>query len=185
MTLTIIGLCGLAGSGKSTVAMELMGRHGFWIAPFARVLKAMSGVVLTSREMSGDLKETPLAKLGGRTPRQFMQLLGTEFGRANFGEDFWVDIWRQKIKDESNSHGQTLFVVDDVRFANESQAIRDMGGTVIKLVRDGAGSATGAGHASEALDFRVDLTLHNNGSAEQLADDIAWIVREPYMREAA
>lgn len=181
MTLTVIGLCGLAGSGKSTIAGKLAARHGYYQTSLAHPLKAMSAQVLTYDEIAGDHKETPLAKLGGKTPRQFMQLLGTEFGRGNFGDDFWVNIWRERVA----NGGHELVVVDDVRFANEAKAIRDMGGTVIKLVRDGAGSATGASHSSEKLDFRADLTLHNNGSAEQLADDIAWIAREPYMKEAA
>lgn len=184
MTLTVIGLCGLAGSGKSTIAGKLAARHGYARHAFARALKDMSSHVLTWEEIAGSLKEKPNPKLGGRTPRQFMQLLGTEFGRNFFGDDFWVNLWRQRVQDDYNSYGQNLFVADDVRFANEAQAIRDMGGIVIKLVRDGAGSATGAGHASEALDFRVDLTMHNNGSAGQLADDIAWIAREPYQAAA-
>lgn len=181
MTLTVIGLCGLVGSGKTTIAEMLVSRHSYVRVAFAGHLKAMSAIILDQDEMAGHLKEESLPKLGGKTPRQFMQLLGTEFGRHHFGDDFWVNLWKEEV----SSCWSDLVVCDDVRFANEAKAIRELGGTVIKLVRDGAGSATGSCHASEQLDFRVDLTLHNNGSAEQLADDIAWIAREPYQAEAA
>ena len=163
----IIGLSGLAGAGKSTVARHLQDEHGYRVVPFAGPLKAMARAFgLTAREMAGDLKEKPCAALCGKTPRQFMQWLGTEFGREMIGPDVWVEAWRRTI-DEALTDENGI-VADDVRFPNEAEAIRAMGGIVIRIERAGAGSATGSGHASEGLTGGWDVVVRNDGTPEDL-----------------
>lgn len=169
----IIGLCGLAGSGKTTVAKMLEDDLGFARLSFAGPLKAMTRALgLSLREMAGDLKERPCRQLCGKTPRQFMQLLGTEFGRQMIGEDFWVQTFiaavERELLDATADQRPLHIVSDDVRFPNEAQAIRDLGGIVVRIDRPGAGSASGAGHASEALAFPVDGVFTNAGTETDL-----------------
>ncbi|OCC05285.1 hypothetical protein BA190_10300 [Labrys sp. WJW] len=173
----VVGLCGLAGSGKTTAAKALEG-YGFTRLPFAGPLKDMCRSILSLREMAGDLKETPRKRLGGKSPRQFMQLLGTEFGRDLIGPNFWVDLWLESVGEAglealaANLDG-ALVVADDVRFPNEAAAVHSLGGLVIRIERAGAGSSTGAGHPSEALDFEPDLVVRNVGSEEDFTEAIA------------
>jgi hypothetical protein len=182
----IIGLCGLAGSGKSTAARHLEAEHGFVILPFAGPLKRMARAFgLTAREMSGDLKEAPCDALCGRTPRQFMQWLGTEFGRQMIGEDMWVKAWQRELEsarvdalmERGDDHGYPDVVADDVRFPNEAAAIRAMGGVVIRIARPGAGSSSGAAHASEAQGFPADLVILNTGTEADLKRQIDGALR--------
>lgn len=178
----IIGLCGLAGAGKSTVARHLADKHGYALVPFAGPLKAMSRAFgLTHREMAGDLKEAPCETLCGKTPRQFMQWLGTEFGRDMIGPEIWVNAWKRGIEQvaadstyeqRSRWHGRPLIVSDDVRFANEAAAVRALGGVVLRIERPGAGSASGAGHASEGFAGMPDAIIHNTADEQALRDRV-------------
>ena len=167
----VVGFCGLAGTGKTTLAQHLVQHHGFIRVPFAGPLKAMAAAFgLTPAEMSGHLKEEPCEALCGKTPRQFMQLLGTEFGRDLLGPDLWVNAWRRTVTchlEEALVDGAPLRIVcDDVRYANEAAAIRGLGGQVVLLTRQGAGSKSGFSHPSEALDFIPDKSVGNDGAIE-------------------
>lgn len=167
----IIGLCGLAGSGKTRIAQALEERHHFIRLPFAGPIKEMARAFgLLSSELMGELKEEPCAALCGRTPRQFMQWLGTEFGREMIGPDVWVNAWRRGLArhlEDALVDGAPLRIVsDDVRFANEAGTIRALGGKVIRLTRPGAGSTSGAGHPSEWMEFAADGDVANDASVE-------------------
>jgi hypothetical protein len=157
----IIGLTGVAGSGKTTIANILVRKHGFTRRPFAYPLKSMIASLGFSRDvLDGPApgKEVPLDVFGGKTLRHAMQTLGTEWGRAQFGDDFWINMWAQTGKDVPGD-----IVVDDVRFPNEAKAIQDRGGLVWKLIRAGAGGKTGANHASEAVhQIDEDVTFFNH-----------------------
>lgn len=181
----IIGFCGLAGSGKSTAARHLESGHDFRVVPFAGPLKAMARAFgLNHREMAGDLKEAPCDMLGGKTPRQFMQMLGTEFGRQMIGEDVWVNAWRRRVReahldaiaDLCDEAARASIVADDVRFANEAAAIWGKGGIVVRIARPGAGSASGAGHASEAQEFEADCTILNAGSEADFLCEVSGLL---------
>lgn len=168
----IIGFSGLAGAGKSTAARILADHHRFTVLPFAGPLKAMTRAFgLTAAEMTID-KELPLQRLNGRSPRQFMQLLGTEFGRDLIGPNVWVDAWRNSLGESAAEHfGDILAAADDVRFENEAAAIRAEGGLVVRIEREGAGSVTGAGHSSEA-GVVADITITNDGSPAEFAAQV-------------
>ncbi len=85
------------------------------------------------------------------TPRYIMQHLGTEWGRHIHGEDFWVDMWRNKIQDIER------VVCDDVRFKNEAAAIGSSGGFVIKLL----GKNKPGKHESEQMDVPHEVAIRN------------------------
>lgn len=176
----VIGFCGAAGAGKSTAAHWLTSRHGYRRERFAGPLKDMLRAFgLTAAEVDGDRKETPLDVLCGRTPRQAMQFLGKEWGRDLLGPDVWVAAWSRRA-DAIGACGGTV-VADDVRFLNEAQAIRARGGVVVRIRRDGAASASGAGHASEAMGFQWDFEIVNPGADLRALYDVldAWLMRLP------
>lgn len=165
MALKLIGLCGLAGSGKSTVARTLVKNHGFIRRPMAYPLKAMIGALGIGPELlDGDakVKEVPMEMFNGRTLREAMQTLGTEWGRAQFGDNFWVNMWMR-------NRPPTDTVCDDVRFPNEADMIRSLGGKVVRVLRPGAGSSVNATHASERVDLlQHDTVILNVGTPDDL-----------------
>lgn len=161
----IIGLTGYAGAGKSAAA-AILAENGWGRAKFAAPLKNMLrclllGQGLTTREVErmieGDLKEVPSDLLCGRSPRQAMQTLGTEWGRTCIGDTLWIDAALRGFS------GPTVF--DDCRFQNEADAIRARGGVVMRIYRPGVGPVNG--HISEAQVI-PDWTIENVGDLDFL-----------------
>jgi len=145
----VIGLIGAAGSGKTTLALHLVQAHHYVRLPFAAPLKNMlRSLGLEGAELNDpELKEMPHPLLGGKTPRYAMQTLGTDWGRRLMGPRFWADQWKTEARRLRNAH----LVADDVRFQTETDAIRQMGGVLIKVERPALnGSATVPKHESEA-----------------------------------
>jgi hypothetical protein len=144
----ILGLTGLARSGKSTVASYLVSHHGFvehsFAAPIRQFVAHILGTDLAGLE-AGKEREVPW--LGGLTPRWLMQTAGTEWGRKMIHDQLWVRSCLMRAQADVNA-GRPV-VISDVRFDNEAEALRAVGGQVWRIERPGAGVA-GTTHASEA-----------------------------------
>lgn len=168
-----VAITGKAGSGKTTAANVLV-RAGWVRVKFADPLKDMLRAMgLTDRHIEGDLKEVPCDLLQGRTPRYAMQTLGTEWGREIIGAGVWTGIARRKI-------GLALaaglrVVVDDCRFEDEAQVIRDLGGTILGISREGSGAGS---HTSEA-GVTADIDWHNSGTEAELRGFMAYVFLAP------
>lgn len=155
----LIGLTGLAGSGKSEVAAVLI-ENGFERVKFAAPLKNMLRTLMRDmgyceddieRHVEGDLKETEIPEIGV-TMRHLMVTLGTEWGRDSVRPDLWTRLWAAQA--DRFPH----VVVDDVRFPNEVEAIRARGGQIWRIERPGL---VAGGHVSEQLEVRPDFTIEN------------------------
>lgn len=164
----VISLYGYKGSGKSIAADYLTDHFGFVRIKFAGSLKGMLRTLgLTDDEIEGTEKEMPCELLGGKTPRCAMQTLGTEWGRQLISKDLWVNAWKRNVQDWQET--ELDVVVDDMRFPNEVEAVKALGGVLVKLVRK---ESTDDAHVSEASidSFVSDYTIVNKGSLEDLYD---------------
>jgi hypothetical protein len=111
-----------------------------------------------------------------QTVRTFLQRYGTEAHREVFGEDFWLDAALPLPAFlGSEPYADGLYVVTDVRFENEAQRVRDVGGIVVRVIGPPEVEQAGDGHASEAPlpDDLVDYFLLN----DRRDDDFAWLDR--------
>lgn len=162
----IIGLHGPAGSGKSTIADLLCEHHGFVEVSFAQPLRDLCCLLtgMSESELQAR-KEQPHKALCGHSPRRFMQLAGTEFGRQLIGDDFWIVQIERELA--SFADDDALVVVSDVRFLNEAQWVRNHG-RLWQLTRPGH---TVASHTSEDgfPPYVDDLVLDNDCPMDQLA----------------
>lgn len=160
----IIGLTGPAGSGKSTIAKAL----GFERRSFALPLKQMMVCLLRhtgmppaeiERRINGDLKEQVIP-IFGKSARSMMQTLGTEWGRDQVHPDMWVKV--------ATANLPTRVVFDDVRFENETVAIRQTGGVIVRL--SGRGGIAGS-HMSEK-GVTADHVVSNTGTVSDTVQAI-------------
>lgn len=182
----IIALTGAAGCGKDTIANRLMetgvwGRYAF-ATPLKRGLATMFNIPIEDFE-SPTIKNVPYYKFG-RSLRYMAQTLGTEFGRHLIADDVWIQLAKENIHNQL-THVSNI-VITDCRFENEADMVHEMGGYVIKIIRDdNPHTATLAAnaisnHASE-LGFPVekcDFVLYNNGSLNAFEETSTSTIKE-------
>jgi len=166
----LVALSGAAGSGKTTAADYLIEHYGYHRIKFAGPLKDMLYAIgLTHGEVEGTSKQFPSDLLCGRTPRYVMQTLGTEWGRDLIGNDLWVNLWQRRVTAMAAERPDARFVVDDMRFPNELEAVKQLGGVRIAVHRPVIAGA-GGDHVSESalpVDEHSKLIV-NDGDLAQL-----------------
>lgn len=204
----IIGICGFIGSGKDTAADYLVNFHEFRRDSFAASLKdAVAAVFSWDRDLlEGRTKSArewreqvdpwwaDRLNMPNLTPRWVLQYWGTEVCRRGFHDDIWIASLEARLRNTQDN-----IVISDCRFPNEVGAIRSAGGQVIWIKRgdlpewyDLALSANQGDlaaradlvnkgvHASETawVGTRFDAVLDNNGSIEDLYQQLSTIVQQ-------
>lgn len=174
----LIGLCGLAQAGKDTVCARLaevaeaeVVRHAF----ADKVYACAAACIGVEVEVLRDLKTNPAAVVTlevmdgpqiGRpstlTIREYLQRLGTEGHRDLFGQDFWI---KQVSPDLGDGR---VHVVTDVRFDNEAEHLRRLGGVMARVigppeVNVGDTHSSEAGVSARLLDLNVFNSVRGDG----------------------
>lgn len=110
----VIGVGHKARQGKDTIAGHLVRNYGATRMSFADALYDVARVVFGMKEKDGPL----------------LQVLGTDVFRKKDPE-IWLSTLYFKIQDQKPA----LVVIPDVRFPNEVEMIKSMGGDTIKIER--------------------------------------------------
>mgnify|MGYP005728019407 CR=1 FL=1 len=146
----VIALTGPKRVGKTTVANAISDNvdRVVQIMSFADPMRLMLQAIGVRSDLMLDqnMKETPIAGLG-KSARQLLQTLGTEWGREMVAEDIWLWAMDKRVQ-QAKYDGAKIIIIDDCRFDNEAKWIEQQGGSVILLER--AGYEYGAdNHSSE------------------------------------
>ena len=59
--------------------------------------------------------------------RRLLQIFGTEIGRSLLGENIWVELATRNLESSKN------YVFTDVRFPNEADKIKNLGGLIWRV----------------------------------------------------
>ena len=189
----LIGICGLIGSGKDTVAQNLIDNHNFVKISFADKLKDAVGVMFNwdrtlldgktdeSRNWREQIDQYWTQETGREiTPRLVLQEFGTECMRNGFYDGIWVSLTRKHIIDNPN----TNFVIPDVRFPNEAKMLYEINGEVWRVKRgqdpiwfriyQDVGVEPKDVHASEWAwaHTKFSQTIDNNGTLLDLKNQV-------------
>lgn len=119
---------------------------------------AFTGRMLIQHQL---FNESQLDLDAPRSPRQIMQWWGTEYRRAAT-PGYWVSKAARHIHWLHKALGARLVVITDVRFVDEANLVRNLGGQIWQIKRPGYDVATGA-HVSEVTGdaFKPNLVINN------------------------
>lgn len=160
----IIGLCGQAHAGKNKVAELLQGHHPFDEYAFADPLKKAAAIIfdLPIEHFYDEILKETINEFWGMTPRQMLLKLGTDACRDNIRDDIWVKRTIGSVE-KSISVGNNV-VVTDVRFPNEAEEIKRLGGHIVRVIRRDGELAVDHKSAIDIPAHLVDVELFNDGT---------------------
>lgn len=190
----IFGLCGNAGTGKDSATQYLRYcpylNGGVRSIAFADPIRDIGKIFgFTKNQMSDRKLKESVDDFWGFSPRTFMQKVGTEMFRNCLREDIWIKLLEKRINkirdgvdyDEDDcQHGKhprtvvpDMIFVTDVRFPNEAEAIKNMGGYIIKIRREGFSKSGENLHPSEKFIEQMEADLILDNEAKDV-DEWSW-----------
>lgn len=170
--MTVIGLWGYAGSGKDEVAKFLVKEHQFERIAFADQMRAILYDLNPTIEDRDGLGKWPhLAELvdevgwdkAKQVPevRQLLQRLGNS-ARKHLHPEVWIDAAIDRAVDLRH------VVISDVRYSNEANTVKAIGGWMVKINRPGVGPVNDHVTEHELENYPFDGTIWNDGTLQQL-----------------
>jgi hypothetical protein len=180
----IIGISGRMGSGKDTVAkmiQEIDAKYrseetSIWeIKKYASALKKIASILTGVPETMFEIPEFKEKNMPENwrntngylmTYREFLQRLGTEAVRNNIHHNAWVNALMSSCTYKDN------WIITDVRFHNEMDAIKKKNGIIIRVTRSDQDHKSY--HISEnALDSETfDFVIENEGGLTELRNKV-------------
>lgn len=185
----IIGLVGYIGAGKGTVRDILVRENGYHGFAFADALKDAVATIFTwprgllegdsnaSRAFRERVDPWWSHKLGYEvTPRLILQKFGTEACRNGIADNIWIAALEKRMQ------GYQDVVISDVRFPNEIDFVRSVGGVIIRVRRgeDPTDEELSKMHISETAwkGLPVNYTLVNDSTLDNLKDNVRFTLTD-------
>lgn len=179
----LVCIIGNIGVGKSTVA-EIFKQNDYVDLTFADPVKQI-GLILgfEHNELYGSQEDKlKINDFWGVSGREFMQKFATNLMRNELpkhinmnmnNKTIWVRLCQKKIIDLLNENKK--IIVSDGRFIDEINMIKEMGGIIIKIIRN---NNYDIHHESESYisKLNADIEIENNGDIADLNKKIYDII---------
>lgn len=159
----VVGLVGAAGSGKTTIARQLVQGSGFHNHHMGRPIKDMLRALgLTEQEVAGspEDRQRPIELLGGRPSRYALNTLGTNWGRNMISPDLWANAVRARLHVHFAQSPASPVIIDDLRFPNDWRVVSAFGGVLLRVRRP---EVEVARTAADRLYYRLRLQRFHDG----------------------
>lgn len=163
----ILGLAGYARCGKDTVAQILIENHGFeriaFADPIREFLLGINPILDKGNRLSTLVEEYGWEIAKAQTEvRRLLQDLGVS-ARELIDPLVWVNAAVKKMDDPSKN-----YVITDVRFENEAETIKGLGGEIWRVERPGVTAVNSHVSESNLGTWEFDRYIHNSGTLEDL-----------------
>jgi len=156
----IIGLTGKRGVGKTVIANLISEKTNAPVLSFAGPLKEMieKAQICTHEELYFRKNEFS---------RMMLQKIGTNIFRNQVDRRFWIKRMKERIF--SDYYKSEIIIIDDVRFKNEAQYIKNNGGKVVQVIRGDIGFTIDNHESEMECELIVpDWIIDNNVPIEYL-----------------
>lgn len=187
----ILGFSGKLGSGKNFIAEKVMMKM---MEPVPSVILSFADQIKVNVIVQHNVDRHKCFVDKDEKTRKLMQRVGTEEGRNVFGHDIWLRYMLEWMLVHA-SRGVKRIIIPDVRFHNEFDFIKSLGGKLIRVnapqrnaialekeAAKGVGTAAEiAAHQSEIeLDSgrEFDYTLNNDEGSESVFIQVRDMIRD-------
>ena len=129
--------------------------------------------IVTIKDLSTMNLNSYIAVYNGKiafTFRTILQYIGTDLFKNKFSNEVWIKPTINEAFDIASKWG--LCIIPDVRFHDEVEAIKNIGGKIIYIKRNTSINEINAEHSSEVIDLKYDYAIDNNGDLENLYNKI-------------
>lgn len=165
----IIGLIGKKESGKTTLAAIINKwirneNTSCYFLQFAGILKTM---ILKAKICD----EEELYHVKTSFSREIMQKIGTNIIREQIDKNFFCKKMIQELKaliKEDPIYENAIVIIDDIRFENEADLIRDVGGILFRIVRPTWGDPDEHRSETEGDKISTSVTIFNDSDLDNL-----------------
>lgn len=165
----IVAVCGLKRSGKDCLSDALCNLYGYEKIKVSAGLKDVLKTLFdfTEEQLESDLKDIPDNKWGV-TPRKVMQFMGTEVMQyeiqkviPDVGRTFWI---KKVVDTYIERHPSKRYIISDMRFLHEYDALRKYSPYVIRVERGIADGSCTHPSETEFTSIPYNALFKNKGS---------------------
>ena len=183
----LIGLSGIKRSGKDTAGDYLIKNHNYIKYSFAGALKKACGeIFMFDYEQTDGSKKEDYDERWNINPRKVFQRFGTELFRdsleyffpemKHLKNNFWIYRFKIWYQEQIKKNPNVRIVVTDVRFINEADIIKELGGIIIKINRNNLKNIDNHSSEINILNIKEDYKVNNSSTLEKFYNNLKSIL---------
>ena len=178
----VIAICGYKRSGKDTIADFIVSTYGYKPLKIAEGLKSLMKTMFDFTDDQLEETKEVIDQRWGITPRRAMQFFGTEIMQHEIQKllpDVGRNFWMRKITNTiTNASDNERFVISDMRFYHEYEALKEFYPFIIKVTNPGVNCLDTHCSETEFTTIPHNIEVINDGSIEALHEKLRHIINQ-------